>query len=91
MNCPHCGYDVEDNPRDVEIYKKLAPQHRQALRLLIFGMHPKEIAKQMGVKYDTVRGYLHFCFLRTGMDSRTSLIAFVVRRPDLLRLIKEPK
>jgi DNA-binding CsgD family transcriptional regulator len=91
MTCPHCGLEPDDNVRDVEIYRSLGPAHKKTLNLVITGMHPIDIAKVLGIKYVSARGYLHMLFMKTGTENRKSLVLFVIKRPTLLRLVKEMK
>jgi DNA-binding CsgD family transcriptional regulator len=87
--CPHCGFDIGDDVRDVKIYASLSPTQKKLLNLVITGMHPKDISKVFGVSYSALRSYLHIVFVKTGMDNRRSLIRFVISRPTLLKLVKE--
>ena len=61
----------------------LSPRERQLLELLAAGRVPKEAAGDMGLSYETVRGYLKRIYQKLHVRSRTeAVVKFLSGRSD---------
>lgn len=54
---------------------ELTARQRSLLRMMVEGMTNREIAEEMGIKPDTVKGYLDTLMERSGLHTRTALVA----------------
>ncbi|MBI2766627.1 MAG: response regulator transcription factor [Chloroflexi bacterium] len=60
--------------------RDLSPRETSVVRLVARGMTNAQIARELGLRETTVKGYLERIFLKTGVDSRTSLGVWWTRR-----------
>ena len=74
---------------DEEVFNSLTNRQRQAAKLLIRGgpCDDAAIAAAMGLQYESVHGLLARVFDATGMDNRTALAVFLLRRPGLTAML----
>lgn len=56
-------------------FDSLAPRELEVVKLIGGGLHPPDIAKQLGLTRDTVRGYIRDILRKTGAQSQVELIA----------------
>lgn len=68
---------------NVEPLPDLSPRERQLLELLSAGRVPKEAAADMGLSYETVRGYLKRIYRKLHVRSRTeAVVKYLSGGPD---------
>ena len=74
---------------DEEIFSSLTNRQRQAAKVLIGGgpCDNLSIGSVLGLQYESVRSLLSHVFDATGMDNRTALAVFLLRRPRLTALL----
>ena len=74
---------------DEEIFNLLTNRQRQVAKLLISGSpcDNLSIAEAMGLRYESVRALMTDLLNITGMDNRTALAVFLLRRPGLTALL----
>ena len=58
----------------------LAPQQARVIQLILAGKGDKQIAREMGVRFGTLRTYLSRAFERTGTSGRMELASLVFSR-----------
>lgn len=56
-------------------FSSLAPRELKVLSLIGGGLHPQDIAKELGLTRETVRGYIRDILRKTGAQSQVELIA----------------
>ncbi len=59
---------------------RFTPRQHQLLRALANGLSNKDIAYQLGIAEETVKGYLKDLYARTGVASRAGAVAWAMRR-----------
>jgi DNA-binding NarL/FixJ family response regulator len=75
---------------DSELYAKMTGRQRVVAALLISGtVRDIDIARAMGVTDRYIRKPITALFDLTGMDNKTELALFIVRRPGLEKLLVE--
>lgn len=67
-----------DSPTDQLLYD-LTPREMQVLRLLIRGMHDREIADELFISHHTVMRHVSHILAKLGVDSRTAAAAKSIR------------
>ena len=60
--------------------QELSPREWDVARLAAEGMTNIEMASELGLALPTVKDYLHSAFLKTGVNNRTSLGVWYVKR-----------
>lgn len=57
----------------------ISPRQRELLRALAIGLGNKAIAHRLGIREETVKGYLKELYPRIGVSSRTAAVAWAMR------------
>jgi DNA-binding CsgD family transcriptional regulator len=63
----------------IRLAERLTPREREVLVRLADGLDNRTIAKQLGVEYSTVRGYVHSLIEKLGARSRVDVVAIAYR------------
>lgn len=58
----------------------ISPRQRELVRALARGMGNKEIAGELGIREETVKGYLSDLYARIGVTGRAPAVAWAMRR-----------
>lgn len=78
-------------PEEFAKFSKLSPRRKQVLALHAQGLSGKEVAQELGIAYETVKS----AFARTkeqleiGEISLLKLAVYIVRRPQIERMLRE--
>lgn len=59
---------------------QLPPRQEAIARLISQGLSNKEIADRLGIKTNTVNGYIHMLMLRLRARNRAQIVAIVLSR-----------
>ena len=74
---------------DEELFNSMTKRQREVAALLISGegCDSRSMSARLGLRGDGVRKYLSALCALTGMDNRTALAVFLLRRPLLTALL----
>jgi len=66
--------------------QRLTRREQQVARLIVRGLSNKEVARELGLSYGTVKLHVHRIFQKTGVRNRYSLIIQMSARTNAGRL-----
>ncbi|AZN41385.1 DUF2089 domain-containing protein [Paenibacillus albus] len=70
LECGHCGTKIENN-FELSVLAKLSPEQLQfAITFLVNRGNIKEVEKELGISYPTVRGKLNDIITALGYETR---------------------
>jgi DNA-binding CsgD family transcriptional regulator len=77
LNAPPADQVEEGSPRrDVDALRSLTPREVQVLRLLAAGSNRGEIARQLGVRPNTVRTHTQNLYSKLGLHNSVEVVGF---------------
>lgn len=75
---------------DLQLFATLTQKERKVLRLFVSGAtDDPSLARELGVSRSTLSHYFATFYDLTGMSTRAELMMFVLKRPELERLLME--
>jgi DNA-binding NarL/FixJ family response regulator len=80
---------MKSTQEEFELFYNLPPRVKKVLVYLAEGKELDEIAKARHLTYESVRQYLLKAYLRTGINRRVALAVFIVRRPEIEKMLRE--
>ena len=73
------GEDQNQQAENLAQISPLSPREMEVLSLLTLGQSNKEIARQMGISYQTVKNHLASLFRKLGVEDRTQAVLYALR------------
>ena len=76
-------------PEELLRFQKLSPALKQVAALVALGNNSKEISYVVGVREVTARAHKKNLYKKTGLSDAVKLAVFIVRHPQIEKMLRE--